>query len=468
MKDKVCLIEGNVEVSYSELWGNIEKLAKAFLKIGIKENDKVAIILPNCKEFIYSFYALARINAISIPLNQSLTSCELKNIFNDCKSKALITTRDLYETKILPIFNNIIITIDECNEPKTKIYNFKELFKLAQTGRLPGFKSNNGQVATINYTYRGLGKPLGAMLTHGNYHYGAIAYVRLTELMTRHKVLLITPMFHIFTLISCVIVSLLRGATIVIMKSFIPSHVFRTIKEHKIDFIIAVPTVYISLLRNYDRKRYDVTSLKYGITGGSYMPVYIHEKIKKEMGIELFQGYGLTETVPVTCNPRSWNKPESLGIPGRNMKVEIVNEKGKIVSCGTKGEIVIGGPSVMKGYYNRISENKRFIRNGWFYTGDYGWKDKDGYVYFGGLKKDIIKVGGNNVDLNEVREVLNSFPGAKEARLNIVEDELWGHKIHAEIVVSSEKEITEKEIKAFCSKRIALYKIPKKILIGMN
>ncbi len=468
MKDKVCLIEGDTEVSYSQLWENIEKLAKAFLNIGIKENDKIAIVLPNCKEFIYSFYALARINAINIPLNQSLTSYELGNILNDCKPRALITTCGLYMAKISPIFNNIIITIDECNEPETKIYNFKELFKLAMTGRLPDFKSSNGQVATINYTYRGLGKPLGAMLTHGNYHYGAIAYVRLTELMTRHKVLLITPMFHIFTLISCVIVSLLRGATIVIMKGFIPSHVFKTIEEHKIDFIIAVPTVYILLLKNYDIKRHDVSSLKYGITGGSYMPADIHEKIKKEMGIELFQGYGLTETVPVTCNPQSRNKPESLGVPGRNMKVEIANEKGEIVSCGIKGEIVIGGPSVMKGYYNRNGENKRFIKNSWFYTGDYGWKDKDGYVYFSGLKKDIVKIGGNNVDLNEVRGVLELFPGVKDVRLVIVEDELWGHRIHADMVIASNKEITEKEIKAFCSQKLAIYKIPKNILISAS
>lgn len=470
MKGKVSLIEGNVEISYFELWKSIETLAKAFLKIGIKENDKVAIILPNCKEFIYSFYALARINAVSIPLNQSLTPHELKNILNDCKPKALITTYGLYETKIAPIFNKIIITIDNCpGSAAAKLYDFKGLFKLSRaSGKLPDFKASNSQVATINYTYRGLGKPLGAMLTHGNYHYGAIAYVRLTELMTRHKVLLITPMFHIFTLISCVIVSLLRGATIVIMKNFIPSHVFKTIEEHKIDFMIAVPTVYISLLKNYDKKRYNVTSLRYGITGGSYMSIETHKRIKKEMGLELFQGYGLTETVPVTCNPRLWNKPKSLGIPGRNMKVEIVDEKGKKLPCGAKGEIVIGGPSVMKGYYNRNGENQKFIKGGWFYTGDYGWKDKDGYVYFGGLKKDIIKVGGNNVDLNEVKNVLKSFPGAEDARVNIVDDELWGHKIDAEIVISSKREITEKEIRVFCSKKIALYKMPKNISIRMN
>lgn len=122
----------------------------------------------------------------------------------------------------------------------------------------------------------------------------------------------------------------------------------------------------------------------------------------------------------------------------------------------------------MKGYHNKNGENKKFIRNGWFYTGDYGYKDKDGYLYFDGLKKGIIKVGGNNVDLNEVKGVMELFPGTIDVRLNVAEDELWGHRIYAEMVVSSNKEITEKEIKTFCSQRLAVYKIPKKILISVS
>jgi acyl-CoA synthetase (AMP-forming)/AMP-acid ligase II len=172
------------------------------------------------------------------------------------------------------------------------------------------------------------------------------------------------------------------------------------------------------------------------------------------MGIELLQGYGLTETMPIACNPQSKNKAGSLGIPGHEVKVKIVD-----------GEILIGGPTVMKCYYNKNGENKKYLQDGWFKTGDLGYIDEEGYIYFKGLKKDIAKVGGNNVDLNEVKSVLNSFPGAQDVRLNIVEDELWGHRIHAEIDVSSKKEVTEKEVKVFCGERIALYKIPKKIIL---
>jgi long-chain acyl-CoA synthetase len=175
------------------------------------------------------------------------------------------------------------------------------------------------------------------------------------------------------------------------------------------------------------------------------------------MGIELLQGYGLTETMPITCNPHSRNKTGSLGIPGHEVKVKIVD-----------GEILIGGPTVMKGYYNKNGENRKYLQDGWFKTGDLGYVDEEGYIYFKGLKKNIIKVGGNNVDLTEVKSVLNFFPGAQNVRLDIVEDELWGYRIHAEITVSSKKEVTDKDVKAFCSKRMALYKIPKKILISVS
>ncbi|MDO8602561.1 MAG: class I adenylate-forming enzyme family protein [Candidatus Omnitrophota bacterium] len=460
MKDKACLIEGAIEVSYSELWKNIETLAKGFLKIGIKENDKAVIILPNCKEFIYSFYGLARINAISVPLNTYLTSYELDKIFKDCDPKVIITTYQLYKKKISAISNKniLIILTDESLEPgKDGLFELGDLLAKGGTGRLPRFSANNNQIATINYTYRGLGEAIGAVLTHGNYHHGAIGYLRLTKLVTTQRVLLITPMSHIFTLVSCVIVPLLRGATVVIMKSFIPSHIFKAIEDHKIDFVIAVPTIYISLLKNYKKGRFDISSLKYGITGGSYLSESLNKEIKEEMGIELLQGYGLTETMPIMCNPHSRNKMGSLGVAGHEVKVKIVD-----------GEILIGGPTVMRGYYNKNGENKKYLKDGWFKTGDMGYIDEEGYVYFKGLKKDIIKVGGNNVDLTEVKNVLNSFPGARNVRLDIVGDELWGHRIHAEITGPFKKEVTDKDVKAFCSERMALYKIPKRILIRMS
>lgn len=461
MKDKICLIEGDTEVPYSQLWKNIENLAKAFLNIGIKENDKVAIILPNCKEFIYSFYSLARINAISVPLGTYFTNYELDKIFKDCIPAAIIITYDIYKKNIQPKLdkNKLIIITDEPLEPcNENIFKFKELLTgFKRDGRLQRFSTSNNQIASINYTYRGLGEPLGAVLTHGNYHHGAIGYMRLTRVSTKQRVLLIIPISHIFTLVSCVIVPLLRGATVVIMKNFIPSHIFKAIKERKIDFIVGVPTIYLLLARNYERSRFDISSLKHGITGGSYLSKDIHQEIKEKMGIELLQGYGLTETMPITCNPRSMNKPDSLGVPGHEIKVKIEG-----------GEILIKGPTVMKGYYNKNGMNTEYFKNGWFCTGDYGHIDKDGYVYFDGLKKGIVKVGGKTVDMKEIKDVLSSFPGVKCIELDVLEDDLWGYQIYAKVWLNSKKQITEQELRAYCKEKLANYKIPRGITIVRN
>lgn len=472
MRDKTALVDDNVEVSYFALWNNIETLAKAFLKLGLKENDKIVIFVPNCKEFIYSFYAFSRINAISIPLNPSLTSFELKRIFDDCKPDAIVTTSSLLLKKIVSIFNKkLIFVIDEgeIDDIKdNKIYHFKELFTLGSGGILPRFSTSNNQIASINYTYRGLGMPMGALLTHGNYHHGAITYVRRTEIVTSQNVLCVMPMSHIFTLISAVIVPLLRGATVYIMRNFIPSHVFKAIQDYKIDFIIAVPTLYVSLLENYEKDRFDISCLKYGITGASILPLNIHNKVKKKMGIELLQGYGLTETMPITCNSRAGNNPESLGIAGHRVKLRIVDEEGKDLAIGKKGEILISALSVMQGYLNREEENKEFLKDGWFWTGDYGKMDRNGYLYFSGIKKNIAKVGGNNVDLKEVKDTLLSFEGVKQVEIKVVNDKLWGSRLCARLSMSEGKKPDERQIRDFCKQRLAVYKIPRKIDVVMT
>jgi long-chain acyl-CoA synthetase len=253
---------------------------------------------------------------------------------------------------------------------------------------------------------------------------------------------------------SCVIVPFLRGATVVIVKNLIPTRIFKAIEKHKVDFIVAVPTVYTWLLKNYENNDFDISSLEYGITGGSYLSERIHKEIKEKMGIELLQGYGLTETMPITCNPRSRNKPDSLGIPGHEVKVKIEN-----------GEIFVKGPTIMKGYYNKNGMNREYFKKGWFSTGDYGHIDKDGYIYFDGLKKNIVKVGAKTVDLKEVKGVLTSFQGVKNVNLDVLKDDLWGCRIYAKVKISPKKQITEKTMQYFCREKLANYKIPRKINI---
>lgn len=458
LSNKTALIEDGVQISYQELWSKIEKISESFLTIGLKPDTKAVILLPNCKEFIYIFFALLKAKIIAIPLNPKLTIFELEKIFKTVAPQAVISNSSLIQklkdNAASLLENKIIITSDASSE----------LYKIKPEKPVPKFTTNNNQVASINFTYRGYGYPLGVVLTHGNYIHGAAGYIRLVEPALDQRFLLIMPIFHIFTLIGCVVVPLLRGATVVIMKNVIPKHIFKVIEEYKIDFLVSIPTLYKVLLENYDASKYNLSSLKYGISGADFMERQLYDNIKERMRFEILQGYGLTETLPVVCNPKSGIKPESLGVPGHEVKVKIVDENGNEKKTGEVGEILIGGPTVMKGYYNLKKETNGILKDGWVYTGDLGRLDEDGYLYFAGLKKDIIKTGGNTVDLNEVKNILLSHPDILGAEVYARPDRLWGKIVEARVYTSSNG-LSEKEIKNYCSQRLALFKLPRRIKI---
>ncbi len=467
LPDKVAIIDNGESITYKGLWQKIEGLTNSFLELGLKRNDRIAIILPNCKEFIYCFFAILRANLIAVPINQRLTTFELNKLFSN-SNPSLVITNTLNLSKILNkdkslLDNKIVITSEDCEgflslNSLYKPKNFRPIQK--------EFTTSNEQVASINYTYRGYGYPLGAMLTHGNYIHGAAGYIRLVEPSLDQRFLLIMPISHIFTLIGCVVVPLLRGSTVVIMKNIIPSRIFKAIEQYKIDFLVSVPTIYQVLLRNFNRGKYDIASLKYGITGGAPMDLELYKELKSKMGFEVLQGYGLTETLPISCNPKSRIKPESVGVIGRGAVLKIVDEKGREKKPGESGEILIGGVSVMKGYFEHRKETKDVLINGWAKTGDYGRVDREGYLYFEKVIKNIAKVGGDTVDLKEVEDALLSHPDVINAEVVSRPDTLWGEILEAEVRLNSARHIDEKALISFCSGRLAIHKIPRKIKIN--
>jgi long-chain acyl-CoA synthetase len=464
--NKSALIEKAQQFSYHMLWDNIERLARAFWKIGIRKDDKAAIILPNCKEFIFSFFALLRINAVAVPLKPAFTGFELKGIFQDCNPAAIITTSS-FLNKLTPenrelLENRIVIVL---GNDKEEAFTFEQLYEMGREGTLPEISTENNQTASINYTYRGDGYPLGAVLTHNNYYHGSCVVVKLTKSNPVQKCLLILPISHIFALLSAVVFPLITGATVVIVDSLRPRRIFKAISEHQIDFMVAVPTIYLVLSRNYNKQKYDLSSLCYCISGGDSLSLEDYRQIKQVMSIDLLQGYGLTECLPITCNPGAGNKPGSLGLPWHKVEIKIVDEFGKEQAVNQIGEIVVGGPSVMQGYRNLENKTKKILKDGWLYTGDYGRLDKDGYLYFEGLKKKIVKVGGNTVDLTEVENTLLAHPAIRAAKVYAKPNSLWGHLLSAEVSLGANKEICEKELKSFCKQRLAMYKIPRTIVI---
>ncbi|MFC1590504.1 class I adenylate-forming enzyme family protein [Candidatus Omnitrophota bacterium] len=473
LPDKTALIENGYVVPYSELWNKVESLTRSLLELGLKKNDKIALILPNCKEFIYCFLAILRANLIAVPINPNLTNREIKEIFDNSNPRLVIAPvniiKRIEENNKALLKKRIIVCIENKEDVYLKnsaksILTIEALYRPKKEAVVHKIVTCNDQTASINYTYRGYGYPLGAVLTHGNYIHGAVGYLRLIEPELEQRFLLAMPMSHIFTLIGCVVVPLLRGSTVVIMKNIIPTHIFKAIKKYKIDFLIGVPTFYKVLLENY-KPDYDISSLKYGISGGAYMNEQLYYEIKKRMNFQILQGYGLSETMPVICNTKKKVKPSSIGIPGHEVKIKIIDERGNRRKEGELGEILVGGPTVMKQYYKRKAETKEVCKNFWICTGDIGKIDKDGYLYFKELKKNIVKVGGNTVDLQEIENVLKSHPKVTAVYLKVRKDVLWGHTIEASIESKKGVEISQGEIRTICLENLAQYKIPRKIKI---
>ena len=481
--DKIALIEDDKKISYKDLWEIIERLSKAFLKVGLKEEDRVAIILPNCKEFIFSFYALLRINAIGVPLKDNFTCYEIEGIFDNCKPKAIITTSSFVAKAIKGknrlLNGRIVITIDEDKDKIATVYDktspyckwrdlfsFNQLSKIGDNAKGGINGSSDGQIASINYTYRGYGYPLGAVLSHDIYYNSAIAFKNLLTPLSIKCGLLLLPMAHIFPLVGGVIFPLLMGASVVIMNNFIPSHIFRVVDNLQVDYLLGTPTIYSIFLKNYNNKKYRLNSIKHAISGGSFLPIELHSKVREIMGLYLMQGYGLTECAPVICNALGSIKFYSLGVSWNdNVEIKIVDKNDRQVPTNKTGEILIRGPIIMDRYYGDRESTNQVIKDEWFYTGDYGWMDEEGYLFFKGTNK-IVKIGGCAVDLVEVKNTLLSHPLVLQASINVTPDDLWGSLIGAEVCVEGNGSISEREIKTFCSERLAPYKIPRKIIVN--
>jgi long-chain acyl-CoA synthetase len=413
---------------------------------------------------------LLKINAIVSPLSPDLTPFELKVIFDNLNPHAVIALsksieKAFKETSTI-LDGRIIVLHDHINHGSKikKYYEFNDLYNMRLSYTFDNINTNLAHVATINYTYRGLGYPLGAMLTYNNYVEGVSAYIENTSMSSHHRVLSLLPLSHVYPLVGCMLAPLISGATIIITRNYMPRSIFKVIDNFQVNHLTTVPSIYDVLFLNHKNVEYDLSSLTCCITGGAYMSPEMIAAIKTKMGIEIFQGYGLTECLPVTWNRYEYNKTGTLGLPlRRDFQVKIVGDNGVLKEVNEVGEIVINSPTVMQGYYNRKEETREVLKDGYLYTGDYGYLDEKGYLYFAGLKKNVAKVGGNMVDLKEVKDVLLSHPWIADAFVYSEKDELWGHIVAAEVVSRTNGELTESDIKSFCSKRLSRYKVAKKI-----
>lgn len=459
--ERPVLITENQRISFNKLNSSVNAISHLLKQTGITKGDKVALMLPNIPEFVYSYFAIVKLGAVVVPLNTASTASELLYFLEDSDAKTLIagdSARKKYEEikDRLSLCKNFL-TIDAGSA----------FSKALENGSFsnPDVGLDVEDPAVMIYTSGLTGKPLGAVLTHRNLYSQSSLIDDILHRTPQDKGLSLIPLFHAFGATANMIAIMRTGCSVVMMDRFTLDNVFNAIEKEKITYICAVPRLYIGMVFHETAPRYDVSSLKVCVTGGAPMPADFIPVFEKQFGAKILEGYGLTEASPVCSFTRFGmeQKPGSIGIAIPHSLIKIVDEHGQELPRGDIGELIVRGDNVMKGYYKNDAATASVIKDGWLHTGDLGKMDKNNYIFLTGRKKRMIITSGFNVYPREVENVLNQHPAIQDSRVVGKEDLMRGEIVKAIIVKKDGVMVDDKEILRHCRVYLSSYKVPREV-----
>ncbi len=454
-------------LTWAELESRSNRTAQALLAIGVEREQRVAILAMNGVEFIETFFAVAKIGAIAVPLNWRLAPSELAFIIGDSEARVLVYDADFREAVLaLRSDDNVQATVRSWIEiagegrPLEFARSYHDLQRDASDA-LPEVDASDADPLYIMYTSGTTGLPKGAVHTHESAIWACITSRATADLRYRDRYLLALPLFHVGAL-SPMATNVYAGATNVVMRTFDPTRAWETIERERIDAMLAVPAMLNLMYQVPERDRYDRSRLRWIMSGAAPVPVTLIQAYI-DLGIEIHQVYGLTESCGPAClllSDDAVRKAGSTGKPFFHTDVRIVDEQGADVAPGATGEVLVRGRHIMKEYWRRPEATAETIRDGWLYTGDLACTDDEGFVYIQDRKKDMIISGGENVYPAEIENVLLSHPGIADAAVIGQPSEKWGES-PAAIVVKKDPALTADSVREWCRTRLARYKVPR-------
>jgi len=485
----------NQKMTYAALKDKAETFAAALRARGVKVGDRVAIMLPNLPQTFIAFWGVQKAGAIAVMINPLYMESEITHLLSDSGARYLILL-DLFWPKItsfkdrLDVGTYIVTRIsDALNFPLNILQMFsahrhkawidvpfdnsgviawKELFR--SSDRLSEHIADPARTpAVIQYTGGTTGLAKGAVLTHRNFRANCEQMEEILSTYSDKKqiFLALLPFFHVFGLTVTLILPARIGAKVVPMPRYVPGDMLGAFKKYKFTAFLGAPSIFISLLQQKNLAKYDLHHLNFCISGSAPLPQEWLKRFEEVTGTRITEGFGLTEACPVThCNPlHGLQKVGSIGVPLPGTEARIVDMEDGVspVPLGQPGELVIRGPQVMTGYWNRPEETAVALRDGWLYTGDIATMDADGYFQIVDRKKDLIIVGGYNVYPREIDEILHQHPKIREAVTVGINHRTRGETIKAYIVPKEGETLTVPEVVAFCRQKLASYKVPKLI-----
>lgn len=464
--NKEGIIFENFRFSYGEFNSRVNRLANSLLHMGVKKGDRAAILNFNCSQYLEVYFAAAKLGIILVTLNYRLIGKELEYILNDAKPSILFLGEEFIETvktikgSIPYIEKFVIISEKKINN----MLNYEEMI-LKSSDKEPLVEVNLEDDQLIIYTSGTTGYPKGALITHSNTFWTCFNQLLLfRDLNENDSTLVVSPLYHCGAQNDFTMPILQLGGKLVILKRVDPNKIVEVIQNEKITTALLLPTVLHMVFQLPNLEEYDLSSLRYVMTGGAPLPKITIENFYRRMGYHINQVFGLTEGTALTTilGPEdAHRKPGSAGKPLFYVDLKIVNDEGREVPRGRIGEIIQKGPTVMKGYWNNPKATGETIRNGWLYTGDLGYLDEEGFIYIVDRKKDMIISGEENIYPAEIEQVLYTHPKIKEVAVIGVPDDKWGESVKALVVCKPGEKLTEDEVIAYAKQHLASYKKPK-------
>jgi long-chain acyl-CoA synthetase len=494
--DAVQFVFYGSRVTFAETAIQSKRVAKALVGLGIRKGDRVALMMPNCPQFAYVYFGINRVGAVVVPVNPLYTAREVNIVLSDSHAQVIFTldmfyaavregvkgtaVRHVVVSKIsdympatISLLGRLLRKVPSGNVPASdKALWLKDLIR-NDGGLEPVPVNPSVDPAVFMYTGGTTGEPKAAVLTNRNLVSNSVMIQRWSMMGPTDIVLNVLPWFHVYGLSVGLDSTVTAGCEAVVLPKFSTEDVFQAIKEYKPTYYPGVFSMYIALLSSphLDKYRESLKSIKFCISGAAPLPVEVAKLWAAATGGIIVEGYGLSEASPVThINPMddpSHIKYGSIGLPITDTDAKIVDmETGRRnLAMGEVGELVVKGPQVALGYWNRVEESNTTFRDGWLYTGDIAYMDKDGYFFIVDRKKDMINVAGLKVWPREIEEVAYQHPAVKLAAAIGVSDNFYGEVPKLFIVLKDEfkGKVQASEIKDFIKDKLTKHKIPREV-----
>lgn len=487
--------EHGIRKTYNEFNYETDQLAKAFIGMGIKKGEHVAIWSDNKREWLLSQFATGKMGAVLVTVNTNYQENELAYLLEQSDATTLILGEEFKGTSYIDIINAVCPELENStkgNLESKKFPHFKRVIVMSEN-KYPGiytwseFEScashiSDNQLNTrleelhcddvinIQYTSGTTGFPKGVMLTHKNIVNNAQIIGDFMKLTPIDRLCIPVPFFHCFGCVLGTLAAVTHGSTMVLLEQFEPGRVLKAVQDEKCTALHGVPTMFIAELNHPDYAKFNTSTLRTGIMAGSPCPIEVMKKVIGDMGAsEITICYGQTEASPVITQTKADDEIDkrvtTVGKPHPHVEVKIIDPlTGKKVKTGTPGELCARGYLIMKGYYkNEEATHEAIDSEGWLHTGDIAIEDNDGYIEITGRIKDMVIRGGENVYPREIEEFLYQHPSVQDVQVVGVPDPKYGEEIMAWIIPKEGVSINAEEIRQYCKGKISHHKIPKYI-----